>query len=586
MLILFEERIVARRLIEKARDRLAREVGTVYKSHAGNVRFALAFPNTYYVGMSSLGFQTVYRVLNGLDGAVCERTFLPDPPELEDVRRTGAPLLTMESQTPVRDFDVLAFSVSYELDYVNLLRVLSLSRLDLTADERERGQPLVLAGGPAVTFNPEPLAPFVDAFVIGEAEEVLPELVNVLYNKLNVGRTESLKALSGIEGVYVPRFYRPVYRSDGMLERVDALEGAPPRVKRRWVPELESYDATTAILTPETEFSNMVLAEVARGCGRQCRFCIAGYAFLPPRARAAERVLAGIHRTEEKAQRRSIGHPRIGLVGASVFDHPSSLLVCRSLVERNRLFSISSLRADTLNRDIAETLHRGGHETLTIAPEAGSERLRLVLNKPMSDEEILGAAAIAWDGGFRRLKLYFMVGLPTETPEDVGGIASLVTRIAAMFRWRRVTASVSCFVPKPWTPFQWAPMEEQKRLAEKLGAIRRALRPLKSVTVGGESAREAVVQGVLARGDRRLRDVLLAAHGQELSWRMAFRESGTDPHFYAQRPRHEKEVFPWDHIDLGVRKDYLWREYERAMDAAPTPACVVRTCRRCGVCHG
>ncbi len=597
---------MSRRLIEKTRGRLSRETGTIHRTHAGNIRFALAFSNTYYVGMSSLGFQIVYGLLNDTDGSMCERVFLPDPPELAELRRTGDSLITMESQTAVRDFDVVAFSVSFELDYPNLLRILALSRIDEVAGERGPDQPLVIAGGPAVTFNPEPLAPFVDAFVLGEAEEVLPEIVGTLREMGFHDREELLRALSRIEGVYVPSLYRPIYHADGTTERTETLNGAPERISRRWVRRLEDFDAVTVITTPDTEFSNMLLAEVARGCGRQCRFCAAGYAFLPPRARSAESVLSALGvrwlgtavpaaEFDEVPRQGGVepphpeggggAPPRAGLVSASVFDHPSSLLICKALLERERLFSISSMRADTLNRDIAETLRRGGHETLTIAPEAGTERLRLVLNKGMPDDEILRAVTIAWDAGFRRIKLYFMVGLPTETAEDIDGIADLAARIARMFPWEKVIVSVSCFVPKPWTPFQWAPMDEERSLSGKRAVIRRALGPVKPVEVVGESPRESVVQGVLARGDRRLRDALLIVAREDANWREAFRRTGIDPHFYAQRPRREDEVFPWDHLDLGVRKDYLRSEYERAISAAVTPQCKVGACRRCGVCR-
>ena len=574
----------ARRLIEKTKQRLDKEIGAVYKSHVGKLRVALAFPNTYYVGMSSLGFQTVYKLLNDREDVVCERVFIPDQSDIEYITTSQKPLFTMESQTPVRGFDVLVFSISYELDYPNVLKALTLSGLNEKADERDRNSPLVIAGGPAVTFNPEILASFIDVFVIGEAEEVLPEIMDALQEHHDEDRAELLLRLAGIEGVYVPRFYETAYKQDGTILRVKAAEGVPERIRRRWVKKLDAYTATSAILTPETEFSNMILAEVSRGCGRQCRFCIAGYAFLPPRARTPSAVLGGIQRMEEKVHERLMGHPRIGLISASVFDHPSALLICQSLLERDRLFSISSTRADTLSRDIAETLHRGGQETLTIAPEAGSDRLRRVMNKCLFDEEILGAAASAWDGGFRRLKLYFMIGLPTETDEDIKGITGLVSRIAGTFGWEKLTLSVSCFVPKPWTPFQWSPMEAEKSLAEKIIYIRNALKKIKRVEVTGESARESVVQGALARGDRRVGDALLISNQEKVSWKAAFRKAGIDPCFYAQRQRNKDEIFPWDHLDLGVKKQYLRREYERAIKELPTPACVVGECRRCGVC--
>ncbi|MHB0913083.1 MAG: radical SAM protein [Armatimonadota bacterium] len=523
----------SRRVIEKGRARLGREIGTVRKSHADRVKFALAFPNTYHVGMSNLGFQIIYRLLNDRNDCVCERTFLPDAEDIGE----ASPLVTLESETPVRDFDVVAFSLSYELDYPNVLRILSLSGIPELAEERSDG-PLVIAGGPAATFNPETMAPFVDAFAIGEAEAILPGIVETLRG---TNRADLLDALAKVPGVYVPRLGN--------------------RVQRQYVPSLEDHAAASAILTPETEFGNMVLAEVSRGCGRRCRFCAAGHIFLPARSRSARSVIAEIERW---------GGNRVGLVGASVFDHPSSVLICDALVERGRLFSISSTRADTLNADIAQTLHRGGHETLTIAPEAGTERLRMAIGKRLTDEAVLRSAAVAWDGGFRRLKLYFMVGLPTETDEDISAIPGLVEAIAGKFLWQKISVSVSCFVPKPWTPFQWAGMDAEKVLAAKLDKVKRAVRGIRRTEVSAESAREAVVQGVLARGDRTLRDAILAASGAAPNWRAAFRETGVDPSFYAQRERGEDEVFPWDVIDMGVSKEHLRREYERALARAST----------------
>ena len=554
-----------RRFIENIKERLAKEVGTVYKPHAGRLRFALAFPNSYYVGMSNLGLQTVYRILNEREDSVCERVFLPDPSDADELLRTGDRLVTMESQTPVRDFDVLAFSVSYELDYANVLRILRLSGIEESAAERGPADPLVIAGGPTATFNPEVLAPFVDAFVIGEAEEVLPEVVDLLAEGCAGDREELLLKLAHVDGVYAPRFYEPEYNDDGTIRRVRATHGVPETVRRCWLPRLESHAAASVILTPETEFSNMILAEVARGCGRKCRFCVAGYTYLPPRAGSPDGVLDAIRRAEERFAKSSGSRPRIGLISASIFDHPSSMLICQSLAERDRLFSISSTRADTLNRDIAQILRRGGQETLTIAPEAGSYRLRCAIGKGMTDEDLISAAAAAWDGGFRRLKLYFMVGLPTETPDDVVGIVNLVSRIASMFEWTRLTVSLSCFVPKPWTPFQWAAMAGEKELAGKVNGLRNALRSLSRVEVVGESAREAVAQGVLSRGDRRLRDALLLASRENVNWRTAFKLGGVAPAFYAQRARNRDEVFPWDHVSTGVPKEFLWREYENAV---------------------
>ena len=574
--------MAARHLIEKNRARLARESGTIYKPHSGKVRFALAFPSTYYVGMSNLGFQLVYGMLNDYDDVVCERVFIPDLVDLPEMSRPASPLFTMESQCAVRDSDVLGLSLSFELDYPNVLKLLALSGIPELSDDRLNGKfPLVIAGGPAAMFNPEPLAAFIDAFIIGDAEAILPDFVETLFQHRDSTRTELLLALAHVKGVYVPRFYRPAYNTDGTISEMIATEGVPQKVSRQWVRSLDEYRCTSVIVTPDTEFSNMVLAEVARGCGRQCRFCAAGYTYLPPRARSHQAVLDGL----EKSLLPDREH-RVGLLSASVFDHASSLLVCEALAQQGQLFSISSTRADTLNEQVAEVLHRGGHETLTIAPEAGSDRLRGVINKCITREDILRAAQVAWDSGFKRLRLYFMVGLPTETYDDIQGIISLVTEVAEMHKWAKVSVSAGCFVPKPWTPFQWAGMDDEKELEKKLAIIRKALRPLKRVDISGEGAREAVVQGVLSRGDRRLQESLSLRNRENVSWRGAFRQGGVNSAYYATRARDCDEMLPWDHLDLGVSREYLWREYERSLSSAATLPCNVGVCRRCGACKG
>jgi radical SAM family uncharacterized protein len=568
----------ARLLTEKIKARLGKETGAVHKNHAGRLAFALAFPNIYRVGMSNLGFQIVYRILNERDDSVCERVFLPDSTDLPELERSGALLVSMESQTPIRDFDFLAFSLSFEMDYPNVLRILSLAGITEQATERGESEPVLIAGGPAATFNPEPLAPFIDVFVIGEAEAILPGLVDLARRELgNCTREELLSRMARIPGVYAPRFYEPSYNEDGTIREVLVTHGAPECVSRQFLPDIERYPSTNLITTPETEFSNMILAEVARGCGRQCRFCVAGYAYLPPRPRSAQAVIRDLESHDREL--------RVGLLSASVFDHQSSKLICDLLVEQDRLFSISSTRADTIDKDIVEALRRGGHETLTIAPEAGTDRLRAVINKTMTDAEVLSAAAIAMKGGFRRLKLYFMIGLPTETPEDVEAIPRLTARISDAADWDKVSVSVSCFVPKPWTPFQWSPMQSESELSDKLTYLRKTFQPMRRVEMLSESAREAVVQGVLARGDRRVGAALSAMVRDNLNWRAAWRAAGIDPAFYTQRPRHRDEVLPWDHIRLGTTKDYLWAEYERALSALPTLPCNVGVCRRCGVCR-
>jgi radical SAM family uncharacterized protein len=581
------EQHLARRFAEKVRYRLSRESGTVTKPHGGRVKFALAFPSTYYVGMSNLGLQIVYRLLNNMEDAVCERVFLPDPPDLLELETARTPLFTLESQTPVQNFDVLAFSLSYEMDYPNVLKILSLSGVGLTSAERDDAQgfaPIVIAGGPAATFNPEPLANFIDVFVIGEAEPVLPEIVSVLSCSRGELRPEVLKRLAAIEGVYVPSFYTPHYKPDGTLLCTKNAPGMPKKVKRRFEPDLKNYPSVSAIVTPETEFADMILAEVARGCGRHCRFCVAGHAYLPPRARAEADVIKDIADMRKLVEEHTGKAPRVGLLSASVFDHPSSLLICRSLIEDELHFSISSTRADTLNEDIVAALRSGGHQVITIAPESGTDRLRRIINKQITGREVRQAARIAFEGGFRRVKLYFMLGLPTEGPEDVDAIRTLVEEIAVLHPWEKVIVSVSCFVPKPWTPFEWCGMKEERDLSKDMERLRSAFSRIKRVELLRESPREALVQGVLARGDRRLAGVIEAV-SKGMNWRQAWREGGIDPGFYATRERPEDEVFPWDHIDLGISKKHLWHEYELGLAEASSAACMVGPCRRCGVCR-
>jgi radical SAM family uncharacterized protein len=578
--------MISQRLIRKNKERLDREVGTIYKSHSNRIKFALAFPNTYYVGMSNLGFQVVYRLLNEHENIVCERVFLPDPLDVEEFQRTSSPLFAMESCRPVKEFDVIAFSIPYELDYPNVLKILSLAGLEITSEARRNDIdiPLVIAGGAAVILNPEPMSAFIDAFIIGEAEEVMPEVVDTIA-RCRYDKKQLLFELANIKGVYVPAFYDVEYNDNGTIRKIYPREGVPPKVRRRWTPNLLSFPAISTILTPETEFSNMILVEIARGCGRKCRFCAAGYIFLPPRPASPKAVLEAIRKAEEKARGYIAGSHRVGLISASVFDHPSSLLICQSLLERDRLFSISSTRADTLDKDIVQALHQGGQETLTIAPEAGTDRLRSVINKGLTDEDIFRAASVAWDGGFRRLKLYFMVGLPTETDEDLEGIYSLLAKLVNSFPWERLTVSLSCFVPKPWTPFQWVAMDERRVLAEKLARVSTLLKKLPKVEVKTESAREAVMQAVLARGDRRIWHAVFDYSIGKVSWKAAFKKIGIDPAFYAHRSRHKDEVFPWDHIDIGIDKSYLWQEFVRSMSGIPTSQCKVGICEQCGICH-
>ncbi|MDO8683754.1 MAG: radical SAM protein, partial [Armatimonadota bacterium] len=471
-------------------------------------------------------------------------------------------------QTPVSEYDALGFSISFEMDYLNILQMLSLSGIPLLAAERNESHPLILAGGPCATFNPEPLADFIDVFLVGEAEDAIPDIIDVMRSSENQPRKDLLHNLAQIEGVYVPRFYQPRHKNDGMIDCIEIADGVPERVIRRRTKDLDSHNASSVILTPNTEFADMVLTEAMRGCRRQCRFCIAGYMDLPPRPRK-------VNLPE--------GASRVGLVGSAVFDHPAAQSICEAITEEGREFSVSSIRIETLTKELADLMRRGGQETITLAPEAGTERLRKVINKDILDSEIMDAVEVACSAGFKRARLYFMVGLPTETGEDVAAIGELANRICAEFPKLNLQLSASCYVPKPWTPFQWAPMASERDLSAKIATLRKAVTGNRRLKLNTESPRLSIIQGWLARGDRRLGKVLIYAL-ESGNYARGIAEVGLDPAFYAHRERNCEEIFPWDHIDLGVSKDYLRREYEKAFAGKPTPPCNVPNCRRCGVC--
>ena len=599
-------------LYEKTKARLARETGAVAVRRAAGVRFALAFPNVYGVGMASLGYQLVHQMLNGLPNASCERVFLPDDDDLSEHIRSHTELFTLESQHPLSEFDVVAFSVSFEMDYLNVLHMLKLANVPLGRDERGESNPLVIAGGACPTFNPEPLADFVDAFVIGDSEDVLPELVNAIESAQGKPREEMLAALAGVAGVYVPAFYQPEYAEGGELIAMQADAPAPRAVSRAVCTDLADHPAESCIGADDAEFGDITLVEIARGCGRKCRFCVAGHITRPPRVRHPE----GIARPAEHASRsaeHASRHPeldsgsahaseemlkqvqhdampprssRLGLVGAAVFDHPEAQEICRSIVERGGEFTVSSVRLETVTPELAALMAAGGQKTLTIAPEAGSERLRCAINKNAPEEAIFAAVSAAREAGISRVKLYFMIGLPTETDSDIAAIVDLVRRLAGEFPSVAFQVSASSFVPKPWTPFQWHPMERENTLKKRLAILKKGLTTMRGVKLGGESPRLAVVQGYLARGDRRMGAVLRAALEDGGDYSAALRASGVDARWYLHRQRERAEALPWDHIDAGIDKDYLWEEYRRSLRGETTAPCAVGKCTACGACGG
>jgi radical SAM superfamily enzyme YgiQ (UPF0313 family) len=566
---------MSRRIKDKALALLAAEQGTVRKDWGGRVSFALVYPNTYPVGMSNLGFQTIYRHLNALSDVVCERVFLPEPGDLDEMRRTSTPPLSLESQRPLADFQLIGFSVTYEGDYVNVLRLLDMAGIPLRASERRPHDPLVLMGGVCAFSNPEPVAPFMDFVVVGEGEELVGELMQA-YREGYRDRETFLDGLVGLVGIYVPERHEVSYTAEGIPAEVKPLRGAPAVVVKRRLRQVDQFRTIAAVKTPNAEYGHMALLEVGKGCGRGCRFCLEGQVYRPVRHRS----VAALRETVE--QLAAQGEKRIGLVGACVSDYPWIGDLLKVVEDNGMELSISSLRADSLTDDLVGSLARGGHRTLTMAPEAGTERLRQTIRKTITDEQLMTACDLVRARGIPNLKAYFMIGQPTETAEDVAAIPDLARRMLERLRvldpagrpFGRLTLSISSFVPKPWTPFQWAPFDGAASLSAKLDVIKRGVRALPTVRVLHENPREAALQALLARGDRRVGDFLERAARLDGDWRRALREWDGDAEFYTTRARALEERLPWDHFDVGVKKAGLVREWERAAVGA-VPAAVV-----------
>jgi len=574
---------MSRKLKEKADALLAAERGTISKARDAEVAFALAYPNTYHIGMSNLGVHQIYSILNRRADTACERVFLPDEDDIEEYGKTGTKLFCLESKRSVREFDILAFSVSFEQDYLNLLEILRLSGIPAVKRERTEDDPLVVLGGICSFFNPEPLTDFVDLVIVGEGEEVVGEFIDAYKTNRGKGRHELLSALSRIPGVYVPEFYECIYHEDGTITGRKKLEPvAPDRIVKRTVKDFDKAPAATVILTPHTEFSDRYLSEITRGCGRHCRFCMAGYLYLPPRN-------LNIEKSSEQARKADELCGKIGLVGAALSDYPDINDLC-ARIEGG--VSVSSLRADSVSEALIERLAKSGHKTISIAPEAGSERLRNVINKGITEEDILRAADMVFRHGIPNLKLYFIIGLPTETQDDVDAIILLALKVhevqldyaRPLGRIGRITLSVNSFVPKPFTPFQWEPMDSVESLNKKQRSLDRAVRKIGNMNIIHDLPKWEYVQALLSRGDRRIGTLIRAAHENGGDWKKAAKAAAIDMDFYVYRRREFSEHLPWDFIDIGVRKEYLKNEYQRALEGKFTPPCKVGSCKTCGVC--
>jgi radical SAM superfamily enzyme YgiQ (UPF0313 family) len=552
---------------ERALSILSKEIGYTKKPHGDRLRVALAFPNTYWVGMSNLGFQTVYRLFNDEPDIVCERFFLPPKQELAQLTAARSPILTLESQTPVGEFDVIAFSVSFEWDYVNVLTLLRLAGVPAYAAERSERDPLVVVGG-AVTFvNPEPLAPFADVIAAGEGELLVPSIGRAF--AAATGRADLLRQLSQERGFYIPSFYEPQHAPDGSMTGYTPTDGtnAPMPVRKAALKTTDAVDPpATGIFTPETEFGSRLLIEVVRGCANLCRFCWAGYNYLPVRAFPADRIL-------QIAEQARIHSNKVGLVSIALCDHPEIDRILARLLELGYAISPASLRLDDLTPSIVQVLRASGERTITIAPETGSDRLRRVINKTVTNDEILDRADLIFASGIENLKLYYMIGLPTETDDDLVAIRDLTMKLRdRMLKYARprgqigrIIGSVNPLIPKPGTAYQWMPMEAPALVDRKIKRLRALTAGIDNVFFNIKSERHSSFQALLSLGDRRVGAAVAIAERNGQNWRAAVAEANVDPDFYVFRDRTHDVFLPWDIIDGGMKSSFFHAEYEKGL---------------------
>ncbi len=561
------------------KELLAAERGTIRKDWGGKIRIALTYPNHYHVGMSNLGFHAIYRLLNDYQDVVCERVFLP-----EDLGTINGDIRSVESQNPLSNYDIIAFSISFENDYPNLITLLTQAGIPQWSSERDTPHPLVIAGGVTAFLNPEPIAPFVDCFLVGEAETILEVFLDVFRSHTN--RNGLLRAFAeNVPGVYVPAFYDVSYHPDGTIAEYRPKKGVPEKVQRVVVEDLSPWDTCSTVLTPHTTFHDTYLIEAGRGCLHGCRFCAAGFVYRPPRFRPKEAL-------QDCLENGAMHSNRIGLMAAAVSDVPYIEELCQKALDHDVQLSFSSLRANRLTPGLLGILSRSGLKAVTIAPDAGSERMRCVINKGITEEDVLTAAGLLVKAGIPNLKLYFMVGLPTETMADVEAIVAFCKQIKHRFlkasrttkKIGQISVSLNVFIPKPCTPFQWVPLEDVKILKGKIKYVKDGLRRVANMRVHTDLPKWAYIQALLARGDRRTAQLLAAAHESNGNWVKTLKASVINPDFYVYRERPLDETLPWDFIDHGISKAFLIEEYHKALRAKTSPACDVYHCKACGVC--